>query len=484
MKLRFANRRHPFETLRTLGPAEKRQLALITANAGAGKPESLVDDDDWSSMELFDIVDATKRPRFQLFMWPGGSGILFRAGKTASVGRIVQHALELEPEDADLRRALESAQASANPKPGESIDFATKPRPSNPDKPRAAELSKVFPISDERFLLFDKLTPTEQALVRDAAGGEPVEFYKLVVRGLPPWASLLRWSGQAPATLLERTADTWPVWKWLKAATRDEVETDRAIAAVCRALSATEIADLCMQVSTPDTFDEAYDLFGKELNGNRGEAFGNPFAVRVIRLLAALVDASGNDAALGFATRVERQLASESQMFIGAIATFALAARARRRGEAFPKAFYTLAAKKADSLPGRKLREGMRDIVELIPMEDRDAFLEKFSPWFMTSSLLSIDKGKERKVPCLLHGWLYADLCPTDRVARGMVENIARWDRDPKPVAEALAMVTKVGAICVPHLEEAMKTSKSKVLADALTRLTGTPSTAKAKART
>lgn len=485
MKLRLTSRRKPFEILKTLASAQKKQLALITENAGVGKPADLVDDADWTPMELVDIVDATNdKPLYELYVWPGGSGILYVHDKTKSVARVVQHKLEMDDEDADLRVALGKALASAKPKLAESIDItAAPPRAKRNDTQALADLTKAFGRSDERYRLFSELTNAQQALVREVASIEDLPFYAVVGLGLPPLQSLRRWAGTQPPTLLEKMAGKWPVWKWLKAATIDDLDSAKAIAAVTNALSAAEISDLCMLVSTIAWFDEAYDLFGKERNGLRGELVGGPFAVGVIRLLGALVDASGDDAALVFAKRVEKALADESRMFIGAIATFALAARARRKGEAFPKEFYGLAAEEADSLPGWKLREGMRDIIELIPANDRDAFLTEFSPWFGTSTLLSIEKGKERKVPCLLHGWLYADLCPNERVAKGMVDNVVKWDRDPKPVADAIAMFVKVGPVCIPHLKAAMKTSRSPVLAKALAALESTSKPAKKAAR-
>lgn len=43
-----------------------------------------------------------------------------------------------------------------------------------------------------------------------------------------------------------------------------------------------------------------------------------------------------------------------------------------------------------------------------------------------------------------------------------MIESVATWDHYPRPKREALEVIKKVGPICVPFIEEAVKTSKSK----------------------
>src|SRR5258706_8715056 len=118
-------------------------------------------------------------------------------------------------------------------------------KPKKPD-PLAA-IAEAFDVSDERFLLFEKLSRKQQALVRAVFGAiEDAPFYTLVQLGLPPLASLRRWAGLEPPTLFERAAGRWPVWKWLKAATIDEVAATDAIAAVTSALTPDEIGELCL----------------------------------------------------------------------------------------------------------------------------------------------------------------------------------------------------------------------------------------------
>jgi hypothetical protein len=78
-----------------------------------------------------------------------------------------------------------------------------------------------------------------------------------------------------------------------------------------------------------------------------------------------------------------------------------------------------------------------------------------------------------------------ADLVPNEAVARGMVGDMARWDNGPQPTAAAIDMIVRVGPVCIPFLEQAIKTSTRKhrdALAKALERLTKPATSPKKKA--
>ncbi len=116
----------------------------------------------------------------------------------------------------------------------------------------------------------------------------------------------------------------------------------------------------------------------------------------------------------------------------------------------------------------------MREVVELIPMEQREAFLDAYAPSFDESYDTEYKKGREIEVPCLLHRWFFADLIPSDATAETVVLVIEEWDDEPKPKEKAIDVLCALGPICVPHLKKVIKRTKSphkSVLVAALKRL-------------
>jgi hypothetical protein len=202
------------------------------------------------------------------------------------------------------------------------------------------------------------------------------------------------------------------------------------------------------------TADDPHDLFDAGRTDRLGETSAQKHAVKIIRILAELLDRAG--AATTFA---ERALATKQPHFwLAAIATFALA----RQKSPFPKRFYTL-AEKADFLGhGVILGDAMREVVARIPEKDREAFIEKYVPNAGASTNTEVRKGRDVEVPVLLHRWLFADLVPTESTAKALVDDMEHWDNDAKPVKQALAIIKALGPICAPYLRKAIKKTKSR----------------------
>ncbi len=457
-------------------------------------------DEEWAPLELVDVVElASGKVTHQLYVWPYGSGQLFEHDKLTPVAMIIQHGFDMDPEQDDLafRKALAAAYATAEPKLSEHVDFkldqvSKKATPSESaeraiQKAAIERLRKELGYSKERYRLFDALTKAQQAAVREEYPHlYPYEsFHHFENLGIPPYVALGRWAGIDASTPLEQgaphTRGAWPVWKWLKAAQTKEIDVAKCSAALNKHLPPPTIMAIVWYVTTTVVAGVSpYELWARELDSDRAK---NEAAVHMIRLLAAIVDGSGDDAAVELAERAEKHLAKEPTFYLAAVATFALAVRARRRGEPFPTRFYKLAAGANFLGNGSNLRDAIREIFELIPMAERERFLVLYGMYFTAITDEEIVKGRTREVPVLIHAWCVADLVPTEKVAKGLVEDMATWNNYPKPKQAALDIVKKVGPICVPYLETALKTSTSKhkdVLAKALALFAAAPAKATA----
>ncbi len=107
--LRIDNLRKPFETVDDLRPSERKQLdSLLAQEGGGGSIESAADNEEWSPMELVDVIDeASGKIRYQLYLWPYGSGALFEAGTVKNVANVCQHGFEMTgKDDKGLRVAM------------------------------------------------------------------------------------------------------------------------------------------------------------------------------------------------------------------------------------------------------------------------------------------------------------------------------------------------------------------------------------------
>lgn len=475
-KLAISNVRRPFKQLEKLPKSQYAQLAVITANADAGTPEQCAKDDDWMEMELADVLSSAK-PVYQLYVWPAGSGVLFEHNGKALVAMVNQHKFELTgDDDPALRRAL--AEAYTKKPLSQAIDFdrAKPATPKKSTKPNGMErLRKVLGSSKERYRLFEQLTKPQQDAIREEYSDLPSnEYFRHFENlGIPPLGAFGRWAGIEKPEVLEKRVGKWPVWRWLTAALEREISVGDAVSALTNELDAKSISDLVMQSCDRNNDQNDYELWPRERNGQRdiNERTGN-----IVRLFGALIDGSGDKAAIEFAKRTTKFVEKHPQRGHVAVAAFALAARARRRGEAFPRDYYDLIANAETVGCSRYLRGALRDLYEVVPAGEREELLEVDGIHFIAGSDTEYRGDREVRMPVLLHAWLVADLIPTKKVAEAMVNDIARWDRDPKPKQDALEMIQKVGAICVPFIEKALKTTKSPhkaVLTQALALLDG-----------
>ena len=339
-------------------------------------------------------------------------------------------------------------------------------------------LRKALGYSKERYRLFAKLTKAQQQAVRDVYRDlHPREHwgnYELL--GVPPPPALGRWAGIEPPTILEQSAGKWPVWKWLKAASRGEVDVNVAARAVAGVLDQKQIADLAIATCVRAADDPDYELWTRWVDTERELTEGT---AGTIRALAALIDASGDDAAIQFAERVERE--KQSAFYLAAVATFALAARARRKQQPFPKRVYELASKADDLAYDARLHDTIRDVFEVIPMAEREAFLEKYGMRFDILEEEEIINGRTKETPMLFFAWHVADLVPTQQVLEGLVAVAAAYERPPKQAI--LDVFAHVGPPVAPYLEAALKDRprNKSLLAQALEVVRGRKPVSKAK---
>ena len=123
--LRLDNRRKPFAgTLEQLDKGVRAQLADLVKQEeklplekvfARSQEEHEESETPWNALEVMDVIDvATSKPKYQLHLWPYGSGALFEHGKTKLLLNVIQHNIdfsgELAEDDAgDLVRDLEKA---------------------------------------------------------------------------------------------------------------------------------------------------------------------------------------------------------------------------------------------------------------------------------------------------------------------------------------------------------------------------------------
>lgn len=186
-------------------------------------------------------------------------------------------------------------------------------------------------------------------------------------------------------------------------------------------------------------------------------------AAEAVRALARAVDHLGDDAACDLAARV-RSLVADPQLrtfWIEAIAAFALAERARRRGEPYPHEWLDLAFGATWS-PSDVTAEPLREVVATMMLPDRVAFLARVAPEFETTEQLVDVDGKQRKRPWASGAWIYADLVATPDVAERAVAAVAAWQPHTQPVERAIAVLVALGELARPHIEQALRTAKGR----------------------
>ncbi len=315
------------------------------------------------------------------------------------------------------------------------------------------KLERSIGKSNDRYRDVNDFTEEQRALIVEAFGPlrAPLLQLRVAELALPPLAALRRCAGLDPPSVYETMVGPWPAWRWLKRATLGDVEPAAAVEALARGLGPGAARELAMRVAARD---DEYALF---VDHRRALVEGEreAFVARVLALLGGLVDASGEGEALAFARDVEATLARGPLFWAAAIASFALAARARRRGEPFPAAFLKLARASRFVPGGLSVAEAMREVVATMSLADRVAFVagldHPFSSFYSWHRVERVN-GKPKKVPVGGGAWVYADLIPTPANAKAAVDAIAAWEPGPQPLERALAVVRALGALCAPHL--------------------------------
>lgn len=307
--LRFENHRRPFTMLAKLPAKQRKQLQLLATNNDAGAIAKLVDNDDWNSMELVDVVDIVSgATTHELYLWPYGSGRLYAHDSTTAVASIIQHAYEATPGDLPLRTALAAAYATAKPKLRELVDFRLDWQPPA-SAPGVAEyrvaLKKMVAMLDrshEGIRRFAEFSAKQRAAIRDVVTSMPDDEgggWYFTQFGIPAKVAMRRWAGLEAGGVFETPAGKWPVWKWLVAALHDQVTPATAIAAITKVLDAAHVMKLC----TATSIDDDYEVFGDHGGHRHGEIRASAHALNALRLLGGLLDASGDDAAVTLAKR-------------------------------------------------------------------------------------------------------------------------------------------------------------------------------------
>ena len=356
--LRLVNYRRPFQMLGRLAPLQRAQLAQLTRQNRAGKPEKLVEHEDWAPMELVDVLDvASGTVTHQLYIWPWGSGELFVSDTTQRAGAIIQHGFDQEVEDLPFRTALAAAYARAEPPLAETVDFQLdKPRKPTADETETADakqaaaayqrLAKSLGESLERYRVFEELSKAQQATIRDVFKttivGLITSRHDVGKLGMPPDCRLRSWCGHSPPSELERLAGAWPVWKWLMEARAGGVTEAQAVGAITKAVSRPAFLEIAWMACDP-FYD--YGFWGDVLQYEGGERLAGATQANMVRLLGRLVDEASWDSAVAFANRVKKEKREPHvwSQALAAIAASALARYANRTSKPIPTVFAPLA---------------------------------------------------------------------------------------------------------------------------------------------
>jgi len=125
--LHLRNRRQPLAG--RLAPAQRAQVLALVEGEGYATIDDARADDEFA-LELVDVVDAAGKPRYQLYLWPFGSAVMYAHGTTDVVGGAVQHGFAREDGgDPDLVTQLHAAWHAEADKLGihEGLEFNDPP---------------------------------------------------------------------------------------------------------------------------------------------------------------------------------------------------------------------------------------------------------------------------------------------------------------------------------------------------------------------
>ncbi len=108
--LRLSNYRLPLERIDRTTPEERSQIEAIVAKAQMGPLEEAARNHEIHPFELVDVIHVvTGHVRFQVYLWPPGSGVIFENASTKTVASIRHHRWEQHPLDEGLRAQFAAA---------------------------------------------------------------------------------------------------------------------------------------------------------------------------------------------------------------------------------------------------------------------------------------------------------------------------------------------------------------------------------------
>jgi len=104
----LASYRLPLDTVPPAASVERAQLETVLDQEWSCSIAEARKDDE-IDLELVDVVDPKGKTRFQLYLWPFGSGLAFAAGTTDEVAEIIQHGLAPTTDDLEVAPAIRAA---------------------------------------------------------------------------------------------------------------------------------------------------------------------------------------------------------------------------------------------------------------------------------------------------------------------------------------------------------------------------------------
>jgi hypothetical protein len=251
-----------------------------------------------------------------------------------------------------------------------------------------------------------------------------------------------------------------PSTKLIAAGTGDS-DVEVAARAIAKMLDVKQVIELAWKIGTEPGDAQVARLWGEGMAHEKGESVAVAYANRVLRTLGATIDLAGDDGALVFAKRTQDHLAKNRTCWIASIASYALAHRAKRRKEAFPRGFYPLLHKASDDLSyGLHYDHNIREIVDTIAVADREKFLDDFGFQLQIYECEDKKNGRTVEVPTLIKAWAFIDLIPSAKVMQAVVDEIAETG-EKLPKEQLLEVFKRFGPQIVPLLAKAI-TAKAK----------------------
>lgn len=388
MELR--NRRHPL-TRRSHSAVERAQLLEIVGREGYGSLAEAAKNPELSIVTL-DVIDESGALAWTLYLWPFGSGVLFRAGTTERAAEITQHAFAWMGANDERHAALAAAFTASSDALGleDGVDFSPRAPLSTgsfvlpPTGGNVAAALGQIPTSAATYLEGQRLSPVLAPLVAGVFGQAARRSPKLRLSALTDdqravaercaavhygLASvglfdapddLRRFLGQASQgpcdqpLIIPGEAAPLPIWNALGEVGLGLLDAKVALKA-WQALPPSDALAAWEEVARGD----AYDVFvapGK--TPHEDEIPLTPFKTKYwVRLFGFLVD--GNlalgEPGRGAAERLAAGLASAWEPASAFVALLTLARRAKSLGEPLPATYAPVLARLANE-PNRASR--------------------------------------------------------------------------------------------------------------------------------